>query len=181
MRIPAAVFASSILLFSLSALAQATPENATQNSPCGALPKAPDKDGILSDTHGVDFEPYIGRIRQITQSSWKPLVPKEAEAPVFKTGEVVICFKILPSGHLMGKGMVLEGRSGDSALDRAAWGAITTSVFPPLPAEFKEPCLTVRFHFSYNPDRRPPASRKTPKARNSLGPLGITLGYGTKL
>jgi TonB family protein len=108
-------------------------------------------------------------------------MPREVEAPVYKTGEVMICFKLLPNGRLMDKGMVLEGRSGDPALDRAAWGAIETSVFPPLPAEFKGPYIEVRFRFIYNMDRQTTVSRKVPKAPNLLGPVGITLGYSSKL
>lgn len=143
--------------------------------PAGAVPPASsatspkasaDKEGIISDTQGVDFKPYLQRMYRITQSSWNPLLPKEVEAPVYKTGEVDIRFKILPSGQLMDHGMVLEGRSGDPALDRAAWGAIETAVFPPLPAEFKGPYLEVRFCFMYNQDRNPvdPKNlRKPPK------------------
>lgn len=149
---------------------------------CAAQPQAATaKEGVLSDTQGVDFKPYIQRIFQITQSSWKPLMPKEVEAPVYKAGEVVVRFKILPSGRLVDGCMVLEGRSGDTALDRAAWGAIQIAVFPPLPAEFKGPYLEVRFCFLYNPDRKPAPSRKLPKPPNLLGPLGVTLGYGAKL
>jgi hypothetical protein len=77
--------------------------------------------------------------------------------------------------------MVLEGRSGDPALDRAAWGAIATAVYPPLPAEFKGPYLEVRLKFRYNLDRKPFVSRKVPKPPNLLGPLGVTLGYRAKL
>jgi outer membrane biosynthesis protein TonB len=171
------------LLVSLSAGAQAAPAaGPAQDKPCGAQSKAPaDKDGIVSDTQGVDLNPYLKRIYRIVQTSWNPLVPKEAGPPVNKAGEVLICFRILPSGKLMEGGMVLEGRSGDTALDRAAWGAIQTAVYPPLPAEFKGPYLELRFQFIYNLDRKAAVSRNAPKARNLLGPLGMTLGYGGKL
>jgi outer membrane biosynthesis protein TonB len=44
--------------------------------------------------------------------------------------------------------------SGDIALDRAAWSAITHSnPFPPLPKEFTGPYLSLRFRFYYNPDK----------------------------
>jgi TonB family protein len=181
-RIPAVFFACAVLLASLSIQAQTAPNAPASDKPCSEPPEtAAAKEGILSDTQGVDFQPYLQRMRQITQSGWKPLMPKEVEAPVFKTGEVVICFKVLPSGRLMDGSMVLEGRSGDTALDRAAWGAIQTAVFPPLPAEFKGPYLEIRFCFMYNHDRMPTVSRKLPKPPNVLGPLGVTLGYGAKL
>ena len=50
--------------------------------------------------------------------------------------------------------MVLEGRSGDTSLDRAAWGAITGSSYPPLPADFKGPFLELRAYFLYNMEPR---------------------------
>ncbi|MGA3370675.1 MAG: TonB C-terminal domain-containing protein [Terracidiphilus sp.] len=182
MRIFALIFSFAILLVSLSAGAQTAPAGSTQDKPCGAQPNAPaDKDGIVSDTQGVDLKPYLKRIFRIVQSTWNPLIPKEAGPPVNKAGEVLICFRILPSGKLMDGGMVLEGRSGDPALDRAAWGAVQTSVYPPLPAEFKGPYLELRFAFLYNPDRQPAPSRKLPKPLGIPGPVGITLGYNSKL
>jgi outer membrane biosynthesis protein TonB len=47
--------------------------------------------------------------------------------------------------------MMLEGPSGDVALDRAAWAGITgASPFPPIPKAFKGPFLELRFYFLYN-------------------------------
>ena len=46
--------------------------------------------------------------------------------------------------------LMLEGRSGDVALDRAAWGALTGSNYPPLPREFHGPYLELRAYFLYN-------------------------------
>lgn len=182
MRISASIFVCAILLATLSTQAQTTPAAPAPEKPC--VPNSTDladKENTNFNVDGMDMNPYIRRIYRIVQSSWNPLVPKEAGPPVNKSGEVLICFKILPNGHLMEGGMMLGGRSGDVALDRAAWGAISTSVFPPLPAEFKEPYLEVRFQFFYNPDRKQAQSRQMPRARNLLGPLGLTLGYGSKL
>jgi TonB family protein len=177
MRTPALIFAFAVLLASLSAAAQTAPA-----TPALTAPKAPAaKDGILSDTQGVDFKFYLSQVVHITQTSWKPLMPREVEAPVRKSGVVKIRYKILPSGRVMEDSMVLEDRSGDPALDRAAWGAVETSVYPPLPREFKGPALELRFSFSYNPDRPPASSRKLPKPLEFPGPVGITLGYSSKL
>ena len=65
-----------------------------------------------------------------------------------------IRFKVRPDGRLMDGSMVLEGRSGDTSLDRAAWGAITGSSYPPLPADFKGPFLELRAYFLYNMEPR---------------------------
>jgi hypothetical protein len=46
--------------------------------------------------------------------------------------------------------MVLEGRSGYTSLDRAAWGALTGSNYPLLPEDFHGPYLELRAIFLYN-------------------------------
>ena len=104
---------------------------------------------ILSDTQGVDFDPYIRHIVIETERTWDPLAPDEVNPPINKRGQVLIRFKILPSGRLMDGSMMLEGSSGDVALDRAAWGALTGSNFPPLPKEFHGQYLELRFLFVY--------------------------------
>jgi outer membrane biosynthesis protein TonB len=105
---------------------------------------------ILSDTMGVDFSSYIRRVVADTQRNWEPLIPEEVEPPLYKKGIVGIRFTILPDGSI-GEPMVLETRSGDVALDRAAWNAITSEgQFPPLPKEFHGPKLELRFGFFYN-------------------------------
>jgi outer membrane biosynthesis protein TonB len=177
-HIPVAIFACFVLVSPLFGPAQTAPASSTPGTHCGTLPKDfPSVEGILSDTHGVEFNPYLRHIRQIINSSWIPLIPKEADAPVSKSGEVVICVKILPNGRLMDGGMVLEGRSGDEALDRAAWGALTTSIFPRLPVEFNEPYLEARFVFVYNLGRNPAVSNDRSKGLKTYKPMGITLGY----
>ena len=48
-------------------------------------------------------------------------------------------------------GMSSDTSSGDTALDRAAWGSITSSTpFPPLPMEFPGQSLGLRFYYFYN-------------------------------
>lgn len=105
---------------------------------------------ILSDTQGVDFRSWIHRWYYETEHTWDPLIPDEVNAPILKSGSVVIRFRVLPNGRLMEGSMVLEGRSGDTALDRAAWGALTGSNYPPLPREFHGPYLELRAMFLYN-------------------------------
>jgi len=105
---------------------------------------------VLSDTQGVDFSSWLLRWHRETERTWDPLIPDEVNPPILKTGVVVIRFKVLPNGRLMDGGMVLEGRSGDIALDRAAWGALTGSNYPPLPRDFHGPYLELRAVFMYN-------------------------------
>lgn len=105
---------------------------------------------VLSDTEGVDFNPWLRRWYFETEHTWDPLIPDEVNPPILKQGQCMIRFKILPNGRIMEGSMVLEGRSGDTALDRAAWGALTGSNYPPLPREFHGPYLELRAIFMYN-------------------------------
>ena len=104
---------------------------------------------ILSDTQGVDFGPYLQRILQDVKENWYHLIPPSAE---MKKGKLAIEFAITKDGQVAG--MKLIATSGDTALDRAAWGGITASdPFPPLPTEFGGQYLALRFRFYYNPDK----------------------------
>jgi TonB family protein len=104
---------------------------------------------ILSDTQGVDFSAYMRRLHNDIQRNWDPLIPQEVEPPLLKKGIVGIRFIILPDGRI--GNIILESRSGDVALDHAAWNAITSEgQFPPLPREFHGPQLELRVGFFYN-------------------------------
>ena len=105
---------------------------------------------VLSDTQGVDFGNWLQRWHWETEHTWDPLIPDEVNPPINKSGMVAIRFKVLPNGRLMDGSLVLEGRSGDVALDRAAWGALTGSNYPPLPRDFHGPYLELRAYFLYN-------------------------------
>jgi TonB family protein len=110
---------------------------------------------ILSETMGVDFAPYLQRVVHATKQSWYNLIPESARPPLNRQGRVVIEFIIQPDGTV--KQMRLVGPSGDTSLDRAAWGGIQgASPYPQLPKDFKGPYLALRFGFYYNerPDAR---------------------------
>ena len=109
---------------------------------------------ILSDTEGVDFNSWLLRWHRETEKTWDPLIPDEVNPPILKKGAVVIRFRVLPNGRIQEGSMVLEGRSGDTGLDRAAWGALTGSNYPPLPKEFHGPYLELRAIFLYNMEPR---------------------------
>jgi len=105
---------------------------------------------VLTDTQGVDFGPYLSRVLQAVRANWYNLIPEEARPPLLKRGKVSIEFAILKDGKVAG--MKIVGPSGDTPLDRAAWGGITASdPFAPLPKEFHGPYIALRFHFYYNP------------------------------
>lgn len=104
---------------------------------------------VLSDTQGVDFNPYIRRIIADIYRNWLPLIPEECKPPLSKEGETMIRFTILPDGRI--GGMSLDGSTHDDAINRAAWGSITSEgQFPPLPSQFHGPNLELRFIFQIN-------------------------------
>lgn len=108
---------------------------------------------ITTDTMGVDFGPYLARIKQVIETNWYTEMPESVYPPLRKSGKVSIEFVILPDGKV--QGMRVFFPSGDVALDRAAWGGILLSnPFPPLPKEFKGPYLGLRCYFLYNPSKQ---------------------------
>lgn len=111
---------------------------------------------VLSDTLGVDFSSYLERMRISIYKHWYEVLPESVLPPTYKKGKLMIEFAILEDGSVAG--MKLVAPSGDSALDRAAWGGITGSnPFPPLPPEFVRNgghVLALRCTFTYNPDER---------------------------
>ena len=125
-------------------------DNAPSNPSMAMHPGAGGGVQILSDQQGVDFNPWLRRWYFETEHTWDPLIPDEVNPPILKQGQVQIRFKVLPNGRIMDGSMVLEGRSGDTALDRAAWGALTGSNYPPLPREFHGPYIELRAVFMYN-------------------------------
>ncbi|MFZ0395866.1 MAG: cell envelope integrity protein TolA [Terracidiphilus sp.] len=122
-------------------------------APQGGLAQHPGAGGgatIISDTQGVDFNSWLQRWYWDTEHTWDPLIPDEVNPPIYKQGQVQIRFRVAPNGRVIDGSMELEGRSGDTALDRAAWGAITGSSYPPLPREFHGPYIELRAVFMYN-------------------------------
>jgi hypothetical protein len=104
---------------------------------------------ILSDTMGVDFSAYMRQLHHDIQRNWDALIPEEVNPPISKKGITGIRFTILPDGKI--GAMILETRSGDVALDHAAWNGITSEgQFPPLPKAFHGPQLELRVGFFYN-------------------------------
>jgi len=111
---------------------------------------------ILSDTLGVDFFPYLQRVKLEIERHWNEVLPESVYPPILKKGKLMIQFSIMKDGSV--RGMLLVASSGDEALDRAAWGGILGSnPLPPLPEEYVRQGgtdLTLRGLFLYNLDER---------------------------
>ncbi|MGA7382806.1 MAG: TonB family protein [Terriglobales bacterium] len=151
------------LICAASLLAQSAPSS-TEQKPSDTATKASGDDGlrqakkgsaygaldVLSDTMGVNFDPYLARVLHDVKLNWYNVIPQSAKAPIMRKGTVVIEFAILKDGRV--SGMRLINSAGDVALDRGAWsGIVTSNPFPPLPAEFAGQYLGLRMKFLYNP------------------------------
>ena len=105
---------------------------------------------ILSDTMGVDFGPYVRGLKEVVQKHWYSVMPRSAMAPEMKSGKTVVKFAVMHDGTL--SNVKIEQSSGDPALDRAAYVALSySSPLAPLPPGFTGNYLLVRANFFYNP------------------------------
>ena len=113
---------------------------------------------VLSDTMGTDFGPYLARLKRSLYNAWIPILPEETEPPICKKGMTLIRFTILPNGVV--SAMHLDDSTRDQAIDRAAWGSITSQgQLPPLPSSFKGPNLELRFQYNVLGCGPPPTTR----------------------
>ena len=109
---------------------------------------------ILSDTRGVDFSEYIKKLLRMLYAAWVPLIPEECSPPISKEGKTLVRFTIAKNGILI-QPMTLDGRSGDVAIDKAAWGSIVSiGQFPPLPPEYTGDNLQLRIQFVISRDAK---------------------------
>jgi TonB family protein len=142
-----------ICLISGDVGANASGQTVALGSPGSSAQGAPRQgDGIqiLSDTLGVDFSPYIKTIEPLMLKKYVQFLPEEAREPTFASGLTGVRFTINADGKLAPGQMHLDYSTHDQALDRAAWGAITSAQFPPLPANFTGPNLVIRVEFHVN-------------------------------
>lgn len=102
---------------------------------------------ILSDTMGVDFDPYLLRVYLAVRRNWYAVIPEIAR--LGKRGRVVLQFHILRNGSV--QSLSLEDPSGTPSMDSAAMSSIRLSdPFPPLPGEFPGADIRLRFVYFYN-------------------------------
>src|SRR5581483_3130697 len=102
---------------------------------------------ILSDTMGVDFDPYLLRVYLIVRRNWYSVIPEIAR--LGRKGRVVLTFSILRNGNVPDLALTLS--SGTESMDSAALSSIRLSnPFPPLPAEFPGQSIQLRFVYFYN-------------------------------
>ena len=98
---------------------------------------------ILSDTKGVDLSPYLKKTLSDLKTHWLLLAPN-GERPSVSPDEPAISFTIASDGKI--SAMHLDHVT-QPARDRAAWGAVTSTHYSPLPAGLKDSSLKLRVLF----------------------------------
>src|SRR5579871_1349679 len=102
---------------------------------------------VLTDTQGVDFDPYLRRILFDIQRNWQAVMPEAAR--MGRKGLVIVEFEVMRDGSI--NKVYLTGSSGFEPFDRAAFaGLMAAAPFPPLPNQFKGPMVRLRLGFYYN-------------------------------
>ncbi len=128
---------------------------------------------------GVDFRPYLQVVVKSVKQNWYTLIPEDARSPILKKGKVAVEFTILKDGTISGMKLAEGGSSGDSAMDRAAWGGIGASnPFPPLPSEFAGQYLALRFHFLTTQTRVTWMQARQVNLRNQVSQSAFRHGVG---
>jgi len=116
-----------------------------------SLPRSPANTGsnleLLTDTRGVDFQPYLVQVLASVRRNWRVVIPESVR--LGQRGRVTIQLAVETSGRI--SKLVIASSSRFDPLDRAAVAAITASEpFPPLPREFTGEEARLQFNFQYN-------------------------------
>ena len=102
---------------------------------------------IISDTMGVDFQPYLLRVYLLVRRNWYSVIPELAR--LGKQGRVALEFTILRDGSVPELNLVVG--SGTPSFDSATMASIRLSnPFPGLPSEFPGESIQLRFVYLYN-------------------------------
>ncbi len=145
--------APTLILSANILIAQADPkppaEKAAGTTQPGATPGFHENIGVVSDTQGVNFDPYVSSVFKTIHAHWLELTP-DASLLKKQEGNVTIEFSITRDGKL--EDLKFLTNSGEPLLDRAAQaGILASSPFPALPAEFKGSSIRLRLNFEYRP------------------------------
>jgi hypothetical protein len=98
---------------------------------------------ILSDTKGADLSPYLKTVVSEVRSHWLALVATPGQQAI--PDETIISLTIAPNGQV--SAMHLDHPTKNAAQDKAAWAAITSTHYPPLPMGLKDSSLKLRVIF----------------------------------
>lgn len=95
-----------------------------------------------NSTGTINFGPYLNDLQTNIKSNWHPNYTKYSQ-------NAILGFEIDKSGNL--KEIKIIQSSGNKKFDKIAINAIyQTAPFSPLPAEFQQNAIDIRFTFNYN-------------------------------
>lgn len=119
-----------------------TPAGKGSSKTPGAASASGGGNSMRIDAAAFPYEYYSDAIQNRIESNWQ--APQGSERLV-----AVVHFKIARNGEI--KDLKLEQASGSFDFDRAAISAVTyANPLPPLPVDYREPTLVIRYEFVAN-------------------------------
>jgi TonB family protein len=104
---------------------------------------------LLSDTNGVDFNPYLRELYQAVKKRWFANMPPSIEKG--QQGKNTVEFRVLRDGNVPGDSVKMVFSSEKSDFDAASMETVHDAApFNHLPEKFSMPYIVVRFTFFYN-------------------------------
>jgi TonB family protein len=108
---------------------------------------------LLTDTEGIDFNPYLLTGLLSVRQNWYALLPQSVESG--QQGTNTVEFRILQDGKVPENFLKLIVHSGKEEFDRASLIAIRAATpFSHLPEKFSQPFIALRITFYYNMPRK---------------------------
>jgi TonB family protein len=101
---------------------------------------------------------YVPILKKQTKDQWMTVLPAKVQAPESAAGTVQIDGLVHTDGRVTN--LTLKQSSGDEALDRAAWAAITGAAYDAFPYGLSVDEVRVRFTFVYNQGNAVPAAHQ---------------------
>ena len=104
---------------------------------------------MLTDTEGIDFNPYLRTVYVSVRQNWFAVMPASVQAA--QQGVNKVEFRIMQDGKIPEDSVKLTVPSAKKDFDRASVVAIRASgPFSHLPEKFSQPFIALRITFYYN-------------------------------
>jgi hypothetical protein len=108
---------------------------------------------MLTDTEGIDFDPYLLTVLLSVRQNWYAVMPPSVESG--QQGTNTAEFRVLQDGKVPADFLKLTVHSGKEEFDRASLTAMRASTpFSHLPERFSHPFIALRITFYYNMPRK---------------------------
>jgi TonB C terminal len=124
---------------------------------------------MLTDTEGIDFNPYLLTALLSVRQNWYAVIPPSVESG--QQGTNTAEFRILQDGKVPMDFLKLTVHSGKEDFDKASLTAIRASTpFSHLPEKFSGPFLVVHITFDYNVSRTAKNDQGRKSTKSTLRP-----------